>query len=78
MKTDNRKRLVFIITKSEVGGAQKWVSEQKLLLEDKYDTFLITSCTGWLTDNFSPDKVFFVPALTNIKKYQTFSLLQRY
>ncbi|EFF3582996.1 glycosyltransferase [Escherichia coli] len=68
MKTDNRKRLVFIITKSEVGGAQKWVSEQKLLLEDKYDTFLITSCTGWLTDNFSPDKVFFVPALTNIKK----------
>ena len=46
MKTDNRKRLVFIITKSEVGGAQKWVSEQKLLLEDKYDTFLITSCTG--------------------------------
>ncbi|WNN47296.1 glycosyltransferase [Siccibacter colletis] len=63
----SKKNLVFIITKSEIGGAQKWVSEQHILLRDEYNIFLITSDKGWLTTKFSHSQVFIVPGLKDIK-----------
>lgn len=53
---NNQKNIVFVITKSEVGGAQTWVSQLKFILEEKHNIFLITSETGWLTDFFEPEK----------------------
>lgn len=47
--------IAFIITKAEVGGAQKWVNEIAKLIKDDCRVFLITSEEGWLTQskNFS-------------------------
>ncbi|OAT54108.1 exopolysaccharide biosynthesis glycosyltransferase [Kluyvera georgiana ATCC 51603] len=45
------KNVAFIITKSEVGGAQTWVSEMSNTLKDECNLFLITSELGWLTEN---------------------------
>lgn len=42
------KNIMFIITKSENGGAQKWTKEQIEILEN-YNTFLVTNVEGWLT-----------------------------
>jgi len=44
------KKIAFIITKSEVGGAQKWVKEQTEILPDSFEKFLITNEKGWLSD----------------------------
>lgn len=48
-----RKKICFIITKSEVGGAQKWVKEQIDLLSNNFETYLITNTSGWLTEKSS-------------------------
>ena len=45
--------ILFLITKSEVGGAQKWVREQLELLPEQYTGFLWTNCEGWLSKNLS-------------------------
>lgn len=34
------KKLVYIITKTETGGAQKWIKEQKQLLSKCFDIYL--------------------------------------
>lgn len=65
---NNQKNIVFVITKSEVGGAQTWVSQLKFILEEKHNIFLITSETGWLTDFFEPEKVKIVPGLVSMLK----------
>ncbi|MBE9465026.1 glycosyltransferase [Dyadobacter subterraneus] len=46
----NRKKsnVLFIVTKSEPGGAQKFVYEQILILEDEFNLFLATDTQGWL------------------------------
>lgn len=44
------KKLVYIITKTETGGAQKWIKEQKQLLSKCFDIYLITSEPGWLSE----------------------------
>jgi glycosyltransferase involved in cell wall biosynthesis len=45
-------RICFVITKSEVGGAQKWVKDQiDILKEHGYECFICTSQEGWLTTN---------------------------
>ncbi|EED7773108.1 glycosyl transferase, partial [Salmonella enterica subsp. houtenae] len=41
--------VAFIITKSEIGGAQTWVNEIAKLIEKDCKVFLITSEYGWLT-----------------------------
>jgi O86/O127-antigen biosynthesis alpha-1,3-N-acetylgalactosaminyltransferase len=42
--------IAFIITKSEVGGAQKFVSDQiQYLKKSNFDLYLITNENGWLT-----------------------------
>ena len=44
--------ILYIITKSEIGGAQKFVYEQILLLanDEKYNLFLATNKSGWLVE----------------------------
>lgn len=61
------KNIAFIITKSEVGGAQTWVNEISNLVKEDNNIFLITSEHGWLTEreNFSTH----VLILPGLKKY---------
>ncbi|EPJ5578554.1 glycosyltransferase [Citrobacter farmeri] len=61
------KKLVYIITKSEIGGAQKWIKEQKELLSNSFDIYLITSEPGWLSEQFAEDHVFFVKEISSFK-----------
>ncbi|MDX7986407.1 glycosyltransferase family 4 protein [Xenorhabdus sp. 12] len=66
------KKIVFIITKSEVGGAQMWVYEIKKMLEKEYEFYLITSDYGWLTDKFEEKNVFIIPNIAKLYKPFTF------
>lgn len=44
-------KILFIITKSEVGGAQKFVKEQIEICADEFEVYLCTNQEGWLTHN---------------------------
>lgn len=48
MKNRKKSNLLFVVTKSEPGGAQKFVYEQMLILEDQFHLFLATDMPGWL------------------------------
>ncbi|NBD42055.1 glycosyl transferase family 1, partial [Escherichia coli] len=61
------KKLVYIITKTETGGAQKWIKEQKQLLSKCFDIYLITSEPGWLSEQFTEDHVFYVKDILSFK-----------
>ncbi|WP_305845668.1 glycosyltransferase [Photobacterium kishitanii] len=54
------KKIVFVITKSEVGGAQTWVRDQTNLLKDDFRQIIITNNEGWLSTNNCADKIYFV------------------
>ena len=43
-------RILFIITKSEVGGAQKFVNEQIEICAETFDVYLCTNQEGWLSN----------------------------
>jgi glycosyltransferase involved in cell wall biosynthesis len=46
------KKILFIITSSEIGGAQRFVKEQiEILHESNYECFLATNNKGWLSEN---------------------------
>lgn len=51
------KTLVFLITKSEVGGAQRFVREQLTILAQAggYRLYLVTNQPGWLTETAALD-----------------------
>lgn len=55
--------IAFIITKSEVGGAQRWVLDQIKLLEQHVKCILITGERGWLSESIPKAQVFIEPAL---------------
>lgn len=55
--------IAFIITKSEVGGAQKWVNEIAKLIKDDCRVFLITSEEGWLTQSKHFSEVYLLPGI---------------
>lgn len=61
------KKIVYIITKSKIGGAQKWIKEQKELLSNCFDIYLITSEPGWLSEQFTEDHVFYVRDILSFK-----------
>lgn len=46
----NKFKILFIITKSEVGGAQKYVKEQIEIVKDDAYVYLATNMNGWLTE----------------------------
>ncbi|EKN3564105.1 glycosyltransferase [Yersinia enterocolitica] len=63
-------KVAFVITKSEIGGAQSWVAEQVRLFRNDCNIILITSEYGWLTESISCDKIIVIPQLkkmTSIK-----------
>lgn len=60
-------KIVYIITKSEIGGAQKWIKEQRELLYRDFDIYLITSEPGWLSEQFPEQNVFFVREILSLK-----------
>ena len=51
------KKILFLITKSEIGGAQKWTKEQIDICRDKFICYLGTNKEGWLTANTNVEKV---------------------
>lgn len=48
-----KKKICFIITKSEIGGAQKWLREQVNILANEFEIYLVTNKEGWLTNEMS-------------------------
>ena len=75
--------VVFIISKSEVGGAQKWAKEQieMLAISTTDPIYLVTDdCAGWLVDevkDFCQD-VFCDPAFSKGFSINTFYRLLRF
>ncbi|HHF3101553.1 glycosyltransferase [Vibrio alginolyticus] len=56
-------KIAFVISSSEVGGAQTWVRDQiEILFESGVETFVITNKAGWLTETTSA-KVYYIPEL---------------
>jgi glycosyltransferase involved in cell wall biosynthesis len=52
--------IVYVITKSEVGGAQTWVRDQTTLFEHDFKQIIITNREGWLSENNDADKIYFI------------------
>lgn len=46
---NNKPNILFVITKSEIGGAQKFVKEQIDICHPHFNIFLATNEPGWLT-----------------------------
>lgn len=44
------KRILFITTRPELGGAQKWTHDQMKILEGQFNLYLSTGEEGWLTE----------------------------
>ncbi|MEZ9490506.1 glycosyltransferase [Vibrio breoganii] len=44
-------KIAYIISKSEVGGAQTWVRDQTIAFEGELEQYLVTNKKGWLTEN---------------------------
>ena len=45
------KNILFIVTKSQNGGAQKWTKEQIEICSNNFKCFLATDENGWLSQN---------------------------
>lgn len=63
---DDLKNIAFIITKSEIGGAQTWVNEIANLMKDDCNVYLITSDDGWLTQSNNFHGVYIIPGIKKI------------
>lgn len=55
--------VAFIVTKSEIGGAQTWTNEMMKLVRNDSSVHLITSEKGWLTEQGNYDKILILPHL---------------
>ena len=66
------KKILFVVTKSENGGAQKWVKEQIEIAKESFEVYLATDEEGWLVKN---TKVVAYLADTRIRKKFSFSYL---
>lgn len=53
----NRPHVGFIITKAEVGGAQRWTLDQIRLLQGDLTPHLICGDSGWLTDTHTGESM---------------------
>ena len=45
------KKILFIVTKSQNGGAQKWTKEQIEICSKNFNSYLVTDEDGWLSKN---------------------------
>lgn len=66
--------IAFIVTKSEIGGAQTWTNDMMNLVRKGNNVHLITSEKGWLTDQNNYDFCFIFPQLKN--KFSLFGYLK--
>lgn len=57
------KKVAFIITKSEVGGAQTWVRDQIRLFDGEIEPVIITNHQGWLSESLPDVKCIYVPQI---------------
>jgi glycosyltransferase involved in cell wall biosynthesis len=69
------KKILFIVTKSENGGAQRWVKEQIDILDGIFESYIVTDEEGWLIQHakatgFMTDQ--------NIKSLFSFSFLKKF
>lgn len=73
-----KNKITFIISSSEVGGAQKWVLDQIDLLANRFDIILITNKPGWLSDSCKSNaSCYFVNGLDRITSFFcVFSILK--
>ncbi len=69
------KKILFIVTKSENGGAQKWVKEQVEILKDEFEVYIATDEEGWLIQN---TKVKSYLTDMNIRKKFSFSFYLKF
>lgn len=53
MTTTQKQKVLFIITKAEIGGAQKFVKEQIDVCSNIFDAYLCTNQEGWLLQQTS-------------------------
>ncbi|WP_318484290.1 glycosyltransferase [Photobacterium leiognathi] len=56
-------KVAFIITKSEIGGAQTWVRDQIKLLEKDIKPIVITNKPGWLSESLPDVAHYFLPEI---------------
>ncbi len=63
-------KLLFITTKSQIGGAQKFVKEQIDICKNEFDIFLCTNQNDWLTQQVTVKNV-----LLNKSIEKTFSIV---
>ncbi|WP_045127896.1 glycosyltransferase [Photobacterium angustum] len=68
------KTIIYIITKSEVGGAQTWVRDQTKLFKDDFKQIIITNNEGWLSVHNYAEKVYFVKEIES--KFSIFALFK--
>ena len=66
---ENKNNVLFVITKSENGGAQKWTKEQIEISSNLFQCFLATDENGWLSQNINVKNT-----LYNHLIYKRFSL----
>ncbi|AKP34613.1 glycosyltransferase [Yersinia aleksiciae] len=69
--------IAFVITKSEVGGAQSWVLEQVKLFNREHNITLITSEPGWLTESISCDDIIIIPQLQRMTSIKALYLMYK-
>jgi len=52
------KSILFVVTKSDVGGAQKWVKEQVDICNSHFLCYVATNRDGWLTRCVDTNKIY--------------------
>ncbi|WP_318401284.1 glycosyltransferase [Photobacterium leiognathi] len=68
------KTIIYIITKSEVGGAQTWVRDQTKLFQEDFRQIIITNSKGWLSENNHAENFYYVKEIES--KYSLTAFLK--
>ena len=72
------KKLVYIITKTETGGAQKWIKEQKQLLSKCFDIYLLLPNRGGYPNNLQRIMSFMLKIFYRLNQYLRLIRLQKF
>lgn len=54
----SKPNILFLVTKSEIGGAQKWTKEQIEICSHEFNCFLATDKPGWLSENAAAKAIY--------------------
>ena len=74
----DKKNILFIVTKSENGGAQRWVKEQIDILNDRFNTFIVTDEEGWLIQSAKMDGYFVDMKIHSLFSYSFLKKFAKY